>query len=124
MPKATIQSKTGAVITIEGSQSEISNILTVFEAGGFEEGKRKQKTTNKRGPKESNKKRLTVPDLVLELKDRGFFDKPKGLGEVAGALEQQGYLYPVTTLSGVLLGLLKKRLLSRKKTEGKWVYGK
>ncbi len=49
MPKATIKSKTGSVITIEGSESEISNILTALESRvsssgqvyrGFEQGER------------------------------------------------------------------------------------
>jgi hypothetical protein len=31
MAKATIKSKTGALITVEGSESEVSNILSVFE---------------------------------------------------------------------------------------------
>ena len=31
MAKATIKSKSGAVITIEGTNEEISNILTMFE---------------------------------------------------------------------------------------------
>jgi hypothetical protein len=46
------------------------------------------------------------------------------LAEVSKALEEQGYIYPVTTLSGVMLGLVQKKLLGRKKIEGRWVYGK
>lgn len=123
MPKATIKSKTGAVITIEGSEKEISNILAVYERSATV-GQLKESTNKERASKKKDKKRMTTPDLILELKEKGFFDKPKGLGEVGTALEEQGYLYPVTSLSGVLLGLLQKRLLSRKKVEGKWVYGK
>ena len=123
MPKATIQSKTGAVITIEGSESEISSILTVFERTAAV-GQMKQTANKERASKKQNKKRLAASDLVLELKDGGFFEKPRGLGDVAKALEEQGYLIPVTSLSGVLLGLLQKRLLRRKKVDGKWAYGK
>jgi hypothetical protein len=58
------------------------------------------------------------------LKEDGFFDKRKGLAEISKALEEKGYIYPVTTLSGVMLGLVQKRLLGRRKVEGRWVYGK
>ncbi len=39
-------------------------------------------------------------------------------------LEESGHLCPVTTLSGVMLGLVQKRLLSRVKRDGVWMYGK
>src|SRR4051812_6855122 len=114
MAKATIRSNTGALIVIEGSESEVSNILATFEKTAAV-GNRKQAASKERAAKTGSKKRASASDLVLELKENGFFDKPKGLGEVARALEEQGYLYPVTSLSGVLLGLLQKRLLRRKK---------
>ena len=68
--------------------------------------------------------RSAASDLVVELKEDRFFDKPKGLAEISKALEEKGFIYPVTTLSGVVLGLVQKRLLGRKKLEGRWVYGK
>lgn len=33
-------------------------------------------------------------------------------------------MYPVTTLSGVLLALVKRKALGRKRAGGRWVYGK
>jgi hypothetical protein len=39
-------------------------------------------------------------------------------------LEEGGFMYPVTTLSGVMLSLVQKKILSRKKVDGMWVYGK
>ncbi|MGC2224569.1 MAG: hypothetical protein WA624_20555 [Methylocella sp.] len=123
MAKATIKSKTGALITIEGSEAEVSSILATFENAGTtnqpRRSARRAVTTSK-----EEKKRLGASDLVVGLKDEGFFEKPKGLGEIGKALEEKGYLYPVTTLSGVVLSLVQKRALRRKKIEGKWVYGK
>jgi hypothetical protein len=58
------------------------------------------------------------------LREEGFFNKPRGLTEIAKALEERGYIYPVTTLSGVVLGLVQRKDLGRKKVEGRWVYGK
>jgi hypothetical protein len=123
MPKATIKSKTGAVITIEGSRAEVSDILAIFERSATS-GHVKQTATKTRAAAKEEKKRLGASDLVVDLKEEGFFEKPKGLGDIGKALEEKGYLYPVTTLSGVVLSLVQKRVLRRKKLDGKWVYGK
>ena len=123
MAKATIKSKTGALITIEGSDNEVSHILTMFER--TEVVTHAKRALNKKQTRaKEEKKRLSASDLVVQLKEDGFFAKPKGLGEISKALEESGFLYPVTTLSGVVLGLVQKRILRRKKLDGKWVYGK
>ena len=123
MAKATIKSKTGAVITVEGSESEVSNILSVFERTSVV-GHAKEAATKDHARKKETKKRLAASDLVINLKEDGYFEKPKSLSDISKALEEQGYLYPVTSLSGIVLGLVQKRILRRKKAEGKWVYGK
>jgi len=123
MAKATIKSKTGSVITIEGSDSEVSNILSVFERTSVV-GHAKEVATKSQARKKETKKRLTASDLMVNLKEDGFFEKPKSLSNISKALEEQGYLYPVTSLSGIVLGLVQKRILRRKKADGKWVYGK
>jgi hypothetical protein len=123
MAKATIKSKTGAVITVEGSDSEVSNILSVFERTSVV-GHAKEVATKNQARKKEIKKRLTASDLVVNLKEDGFFEKPKSLSDISKAFEEQGYLYPVTSLSGIVLGLVQKRILRRKKADGKWVYGK
>jgi hypothetical protein len=123
MARAIIKSKTGAVITVEGSDSEVSNILSVFERASLV-GHAKEAATKSQSRKKETKKRLTATDLVVNLREDGFFEKPKTLSDISKALEEQGYLYPVTSLSGIVLGLVQKRILRRKKAEGKWVYGK
>ena len=123
MTKATIKSKSGAIITIEGSESEVTNVLATIERAAAV-GRAKEVMAKAQGFKKEQKKRAAASDLVVELKEDGFFDKPKSLAEIAKALEEKGYIYPVTTLSGVMLGLVQKKLLGRKKAEGRWVYGK
>ncbi len=123
MAKATIKSKTGAVITVEGDESEVSAILATYERTSVVD-QAKRAIARTKTAKSSEKKRDGAGDLIVELREGGFFDKPKALGDIAHALEERGYLYPVTSLSGVVLGLVKKRELRRKKHEGKWVYGK
>jgi len=123
MAKATIKSRTGAVITVEGSDSEVSNILSVFERTSVV-SHAKEAATKSQARKRETKKRLTASDLLVNLKEDGFFEKPKSLSDISKAFEEQGYLYPVTSLSGIVLGLVQKRILRRKKADGKWVYGK
>ncbi len=123
MAKATIKSSTGATITIEGEQSEVSSILAAYERTSVV-GQAKTAIARTKTARKTEKKREGASDLIVELREAGFFEKPKALGEIGHALEEKGYLYPVTTLSGVVLGLVKKRELRRKKHEGKWLYGK
>lgn len=123
MAKATIKSSTGAVITVEGSQGEVSSILAAYERA-TSVGQAKQAIARTRAAKKTEKRREGASDLIINLREGGFFDKPKALAEVGDALEEKGYLYPVTTLSGVMLGLVKRRELRRKRNGGKWVYGK
>jgi hypothetical protein len=121
--KATIKSKTGSVITVEGNEAEVSAILATYERTSVVD-QAKKAIARTRTAKTREKKREGASDLIVELREAGFFEKPKALGDIARALEEKGYLYPVTSLSGVVLGLVKKRELRRKKHEGKWVYGK
>lgn len=123
MAKATIKSRTGALITIEGTHKELSGILAEFERTAVV-GQVKEVLARSRIAKKAEKRRAAASDLVVGLKEGRFFNKPKSLTEIAKALEEQGYVYPVTTLSGVVLGLVKKKLLGRKKVKGRWAYGK
>lgn len=123
MAKATIKSSSGAVITIEGSHEEVSKILSVYDNSAVV-GQAKQAIARVKAVKRDEKKREGAAGLVVKLREDGFFNKPKGLGEISEALEEKGFLYPTTTLSGIVLGLVKRRELRRKKTDGRWVYGK
>jgi hypothetical protein len=123
LAKATIKSKSGAVITVEGTQEEVSNVISTFEATSVV-GEAKKAIARAKGAKKTAKVRASAADLIVELREQGFFEKPKALGDIATKLEEQGHLYAVTSLSGIVLGLVKKRHLRRKKLDGKWVYGK
>jgi|SRR5579863_7998039 len=123
MAKATIKSKTGARITIEGTPEEVSNIVATIENASVI-GHAKGAIARAKAAKRNEKKRESAADLIIGLREEGFFDKPKTLGEVVKALEERGFLYPLTSLSGIVLSLVKKRELRRTKKDGKWVYGK
>lgn len=123
MAKAVIKTKTGTSIVIEGTQEEVAKIVTDFD-NRETIIRTKTEATKELVRKKEDKKRRGASNLIIELREEGFFDEAKTLGEIAAALEDKGYLYPVTTLSGVILGLVQKKLIGRKKTDGKWVYGK
>jgi hypothetical protein len=123
MAKATIKSKSGAVIVIEGTDKEVSSIIGVVEKASTV-GHLKEAVTKAQAVKKELKKRMAASDLVIGLKEDGFFNKPKNLGEILRGLEEKGHIYPMTTLSGVMINLVQKRLLCRKRVAGKWVYGK
>jgi hypothetical protein len=123
MAKATIKSSRGAVITVEGSEEEVSRILTAYEKSVVTEETKDAIAQNK-AAKRDESKRTSAGDLIMDMHEAGFFDKPKALADISSALEEKGFLYPTTSLSGIVLGPVKKHLLSRKKVEGRWVYGK
>lgn len=123
MAKATIKSKTGAVITIEGTEREVSNILSHFERTAAVE-QLKESISKKETQTKEIKKRRKAADIIMELKEEGFLDKPKSLAEIAEALEEKGRITPITSLSGIMIGLVQGKLLGRKKIDRKWVYGK
>ena len=57
----------------------------------------------------------TLTGRVLAIKSEGFFKTQRSLGEVREALGSRGWHYPLTTLSGVMQGLVQQRLLRRER---------
>jgi len=123
MPKAHIQTADGTKITIEGGATEVASIVKQIQSTG-PPSKPPRRISKAAQQTRDRRKRDSAADRVASLKEEGFFDQPKSLSAVAAELEKSGYLYPVTTLSGVMLGLVKRRLLARVKKEKIWVYGK
>ena len=60
--------------------------------------------------------------LIAEFIDVGFFGTPKELGAVRLALEEKGHFYPVTTLSPIMLRLVRRKDLRRVKDQKRWSY--
>ncbi|HKW28833.1 MAG TPA: hypothetical protein VJT54_05825 [Verrucomicrobiae bacterium] len=123
MAKAHITTKSGAQVIIEGDAAEVAKIVSQIDQPPHVSAPKEADTTP-RHKEAKQKKAPTISDLVINLKREGFFDKPKSLGEIGAELEKSGYLYPATTLSGIVLSLLKKKELTRTQKDGKWVYGK
>ena len=118
MPRAVITTPSGATVAIEGTQSEVTALL-----GLFEQGERKTSSPPEaRSTRVAPKSRPTPMGLLAELIGSGFFSTPKELGSVRQALEEQGHFYPVTTLSPLMLRLVRRKELRRLKDGKRWTY--
>ena len=132
MAHANIQTRNGTKITIKGSPKEISLIIRAMQENSSSVNEetininRKKQSIKKLASSinKKNKSSPTATDLILNLKEEGFFNKAKGLIDIKGALETQGHIYPMSTLSGVVLPLVRKRELRRMKENKRWAYVK
>ena|SRR5579859_773905 len=116
MAKAHITLDNGTKVTVEGTPAEVAALIAQFGGGATSSTPAKKSSTRK-----STAKAGPI-DLVSELIDGGFFKKPKELGAIKVALEEQGHYYPVTTLSPVVLRLVRKKQLRRIKDKKRWLY--
>jgi len=108
---------------VKGTPEEVARIVAMVQRhsdpeGGpadLQSGRTESRTapSTKTGPKAD----------ILRLKTEGFFrGQRRTIKEVQEALEAQGNIYPVTSLSGPLLSLVKDRELGRLKQDGTWRY--
>ncbi len=102
MAKAHFTTKSGTVVTIDGTPEEIAKLMSQLEGApakpNHRPAKRRQASAIKDGP----------AGLLSGLIDEGFFKKPKELGAIKAALEEQGHYYPRTTLSPLVLRFVRK----------------
>lgn len=117
MAKAQITTAHGTKITVEGSPDEVAALISQFERKGVNST---ENASHRRRSKASGK--ASLASLIMDLVDGGFFRKPKELSAVKLALEEQGQFYPVTTLSPLLLRLVRKKMLRRLKENKRWMY--
>jgi hypothetical protein len=114
--KATIITKSGATVVIEGTHPEVAGLIARFEEGSSE--------VQSRAAQRQIVSKPTPMKLLMELASDGFFAKPKELNAIRGALEEQGHFYPPTTLSPIMLRLVRRRELRRIKEKSRWLYVK
>src|SRR5687767_4803612 len=104
MAKATLTTKDGLKITVEGTPEEVVSFVEKLESGSKSTTKkaatvRTKAPTAKSGP----------ADLIAELIDSGFFKTPQELGAIRLALQDRGHYYPATTLSPILLRFVRSK---------------
>ena len=121
MAKANIITKDGIKINVEGTPKEVADLVAQLKGD-------KQEPIRDKGRKKGNrqeiadKTRPTPINLIADLIDGGFFKKPRELSAIKDALAEQGYHYPVTSLSPTALRLVRKRQLRRIKEKKRWLY--
>ena len=117
MAKAQLVTKDGTKVTLEGSHEEIAALIARLDGAASAGKARRPAPTKAKGTSKP-----TLTGLLGDLIDSGFFKKPKGLGAIKAALEEAGHFYPVTTLSPIVLSLVRRKMLRRIKDKNKWTY--
>jgi hypothetical protein len=117
MPTASITLPSGAKVVIEGNPAEVADLIARFDGGSPSTGKRPERSFRR-----SDAKRAGPIRLLVDLIDADFFKTPQELGAVRTALEAQGHFYPTTTLSPLMLRLVRSKQLRRIKTQKRWTY--
>ncbi len=131
MAKANIVKPNGTKVTFEGTAAEVTALLEKFS--GDTKPSTSIRTSRSSKPKagkkaRANKKKAQSRNgptgLILGLRDDGFFKTRKTLGDIQKKLEEQGHIYAQTSLSPVLIRLVRakgKRLRRLREKKG-WVY--
>lgn len=117
MPTASITLPSGAKVVIDGTQAEVEELIAKFQVG-LPSGPK----TPERSSQKGHTKRAGPLGLLMDLIDAAFFKTPQELGAVRVALEAQGHFYPTTSLSPLLLRLVRSKQLRRIKTNKRWTY--
>lgn len=115
MVKAEIKKKDGTQIVIDGSEEEVRRLLNLINEDKF------AKTLK---TKEARIGKMSIGDMLVELREEGFFDSPRSLVEIKNALAEKGRIYEVNTLSAQVIRQVRKRNLGRIKQDKKWMYVK
>lgn len=118
MAKAEIDRPDGTKITIEGTPEEVARTVHLIEGSPSEPrlAKGKSQATKK-------KRKPSIKDLVLELRDDGFFAEGKSLSEVKEALQlRKGYRRKTTSISKPLTQLVRGGKLRRTGVPRKYTY--
>lgn len=117
MATASVTLPSGAKVVIEGTQAEVADLLTKLQACSPHAQQRSEKKTTNASVKREGPMRLLI-DLI----DADFFKTPQELGAVRVALEAQGHFYPTTSLSPLMLRLVRGKQLRRIKNQKRWTY--
>jgi len=119
--EASIQLADGSNVTVRGTPEEVARILAMVQS---QQSRYSVTSPDSKEPTGRHDSAKTGPQAdILRLKATGFFkERPRALRDVKEGLDAQGQIYPVTTLSGALLALVKKRELGRVREDGVWKY--
>jgi hypothetical protein len=124
MPKAKFTLPDGTVVTIEGTTEEVARLLKVYAPSGDTQGELPDVAASKKTD-ESKTKRKTPrgpTGHIRALIKENFFKSRRTLPDIQKKLEEQGHIYAQSSLSPVLVRLVRNRELRRLKDKKGWVY--
>lgn len=121
MAKANITTKKGTIIRIEGDIEEIKEIVTTI--------KRREDLEERfyfgraiRQNEAAHHPPISITDILLKFKSEGFFNEGRTLGEINNELLKRGFHTPKSTLSALLIFLVRRGLLKREQEDEQWRY--
>lgn len=124
MAKANISTSSGTTIIVEGTPEEVAKIIAAvgdsIPASSGRDDERQQHADPQ--PNQETPRRPGLTGLILDLKAEGYFKEKRSLNDVRVALEQNGHIYPNTTVAPILLALTKSKEIGRVKDGAKWAY--
>lgn len=121
MAKAYITTKKGTTIRVEGDIEDIKEIVTsIKRREDFEE--RFYLGRALRQNEAAHHPAVSITDILLKLKSEGFFNEGRTLGEVSKELLDRGFHTPRTTLSTLLIFLVRRGALKREQRDEQWRY--
>ncbi len=124
MAKANISTSSGTTIVVEGTPEEVAKIIAAVgdpipaSTGRTDKGRQHADPQ----PDQETPRRSGLTGLILDLKAEGYFKEKRSLNDVRVALEQNGHIYPNTTVAPILLALTKSKEIGRVKDGAKWAY--
>ena len=108
MAKAVLTTKGGVTVSLEGSAEEVAVLVERLDGGRSDRAAKHASRSRLQ-----NQGRTTPSGVVGDLIAEGFFARPQDLTAIRAALKDRGHFYPATSLSPVVLRLVRSKQLRR-----------
>ncbi len=122
MAKADLILPDGTKVAIDGSPDEITKILSALSPGPAASGSKRTSRVVRPTPGHAPRSAKGPTGYITQLRDEGFFKAKRSLGDIQKKLEEQGHIYAITSLSPILVRLVRGRALRRVKDGNRWAY--
>lgn len=126
MAKANMVLPSGAKVTVEGTAEEVAQLLAKVSSPlpGTRSGRQARPAAAKASPVSAARARTRKGPTghILDLRDENFFKTRRSLPDIQKKLEEKGHIYAQSSLSPVLVRLVRARELRRIKEKKGWIY--
>jgi len=122
MAKADLTLPDGTTVAIDGSPDEITKILSAFGPGRAAPASKRRSRRGGATPGRAPRSGKGPTAYIIQLREEGFFKSKRSLGDIQKKLEEQGHIYAITSLSPILVTLVRRKDLRRVKEGKRWAY--